>query len=292
MYDILSGIWCKDTCAARMRDDWTPENKTLGQCSITAFLVQDVFGGEVRGIPLKDGGIHCYNVVGGCTFDLTSEQFKDEVLSYADNPLQSREVHFADTDKRRRYYYLKTEFDKYIRHNADKVQPVKPPELTTLCYIESDGKYLMLHRVKKQNDINKDKYLGVGGHFMPGESPEDCLLREVLEETGLTLTSYRARGIVTFIYSDKEFDTFEQLKESGSYITEYMHLYTSDAYTGEITECDEGELVWIDKDKVYDLPIWEGDKVFFKLLENEDRFFSLKLVYSKDRLIFQNAVIS
>ena len=144
----------------------------------------------------------------------------------------------------------------------------KIPELTTLCYIEHDGKYLMLHRVKKEKDINKDKYIGVGGHFEYGESPDECLLREVKEETGLTLTSYRARGIITFVY--------------GQDVTEYMHLYTADGYTGDMLDCDEGELVWIEKEKVYDLPIWEGDKVFFRLLEEDKGFFSVKLVYSED----------
>ncbi len=107
LYDALSKLWCAETCAPRMRADWTPENKTLGQCSITAFLAQDIFGGEVRGI-LRDGGnYHCYNVVGDCLFDLTSEQFGDEVLDYTDNPIQLREVHFAKEEKRLRYEKLK-----------------------------------------------------------------------------------------------------------------------------------------------------------------------------------------
>ena len=139
------------------------------------------------------------------------------------------------------------------------------PELTTLCYIERDGKYLMLHRVKKQGDMNHDKYIGVGGHFEYGESPDECLRREVLEETGMTLVNYRARGIVTFSY--------------GEDVVEYMHLYTATA-DGEPCECDEGELVWVDIDRVCELPIWEGDKVFFRLLAENRDFFSLKLVYS------------
>ena len=142
----------------------------------------------------------------------------------------------------------------------------KTPQLTTLYYIEQDNKYLMLHRVKKENDINKDKYIGIGGHFEYGESPDECLLREVKEETGLTLTSYRPRGIITFVYGDD--------------VVEYMHLYTSEDFKGEIGACDEGELVWIDKDKVYDLNIWEGDRVFFRLLEENRVFFLLKLVYN------------
>lgn len=145
---------------------------------------------------------------------------------------------------------------------------MKTPELTTLCYLEQNGQYLLLHRVKKEKDINKDKYIGVGGHFLYGESPDECLCREVYEETGLTLTSHRARGIVTFVY--------------GEDVVEYMHLYTADGWRGEMRECDEGELVWIPKERVSNLPIWEGDKVFFQLLKEDVPFFSLKLVYTKD----------
>ena len=145
-------------------------------------------------------------------------------------------------------------------------------QLTTLCYIEKDGKYLMMHRVKKKNDINKDKWIGVGGHFEYGESPEECLLREVKEETGLTLLDYKARGIITFIY--------------GENVVEYMHLFTSDSFEGDLIECDEGELVWVPIDEVQNLPIWEGDMVFFKLLEERDDFFLLKLRYNEiDELV-------
>ena len=155
---------------------------------------------------------------------------------------------------------------------------IRQPELTTLCYIEKDGKYLMLHRVKKEQDINKDKYIGVGGHFEYGESPDECLMREVKEETGLNLLSYKSRGIVTFIYGDAA--------KPEERIVEYMHLYTADEYEGELIDCDEGELIWIDKSLVYNLPIWEGDKIFFRLLEEREDYFSLKLVYSQtDELI-------
>ena len=143
--------------------------------------------------------------------------------------------------------------------------------LTTLCYIEEDDKYLMLHRVKKENDVNKDKWVGIGGHFEEDESPEECLLREVREETGLQLISYRFRGIVTFI--------------SDRWDTEYMHLFTADRFTGIIAECDEGELCWVEKSKVYDLPIWEGDKIFFRLLDEREDFFSLKLRYEGEKLV-------
>ena len=143
--------------------------------------------------------------------------------------------------------------------------------LTTLCYIERDNKYLMMHRVKKEHDINKDKWVGIGGHFEPDESPEECLLREAKEETGLTLTDYRQRGIITFI-SDK-------------WQTEYMFLYTATGYEGKIGECNEGTLEWIDKEKVYDLPIWEGDKIFFRLMAEERPHFSLKLRYAGEELV-------
>ena len=142
---------------------------------------------------------------------------------------------------------------------------------TTLCYIEKENKYLMLHRTSKKKDGNKDKWIGVGGHFEKGESPEDCLLREVKEETGLELTSYQFRGIVTFI--------------SDEWPDEYMCLYSADKYTGDIGNCDEGELVWVEKGKIMDLNIWEGDKIFLKLLTENQPFFSLKLEYKGDKLI-------
>lgn len=147
---------------------------------------------------------------------------------------------------------------------------IKSP-LTTLCYIEQDGKYLMMHRVKKEQDVNEGKWIGVGGHFEQGESPEECLLREVKEETGLTLTSYRFRGIVTFT--------------SDEYPTEYMCLFTADGYEGTLKEeCTEGDLLWVDKEEVQNLKLWEGDKVFLKLLTEEAPFFSLKLTYVQDCL--------
>lgn len=143
---------------------------------------------------------------------------------------------------------------------------------TTLCYLERDGAYLMLHRVKKENDENRDKWIGVGGKFNNGESPFDCARREVFEETGLTLSSLKYRGIVTFV--------------SDEYGTEYMHLFTSDDFSGEIKpECDEGILEWVEKDKISKLNLWEGDKLFLELLKTENRFFSLKLTYSGDSLV-------
>ena len=144
--------------------------------------------------------------------------------------------------------------------------------LTTLCYIEKDDSYLMLHRVSKKNDINKDKWIGIGGHFQVNESPEECLLREAKEETGLTLTSYRFRGIVTFIT--------DGLEEA-----EYMHLYTADGFEGEMIACDEGTLEWVPKSKIPELNLWEGDLIFFKLLAEDAPFFSLKLVYQGDKLV-------
>lgn len=142
--------------------------------------------------------------------------------------------------------------------------------LTTLCYLEKDECYLMLHRVKKQVDVNKDKWIGVGGHFEEGESPEECLKREVLEETGLVLRSWKFRGLVTFLADGWE--------------TEYMCLYTSDDFEGDISSCPEGELEWIPRDMVLELNLWEGDRIFFRLLNEQQPFFSLKLCYQGDRL--------
>lgn len=142
--------------------------------------------------------------------------------------------------------------------------------MTTLCYIEAEDSYLMLHRVSKKNDVNKDKWIGVGGHFEEGESPEECLLREVCEETGLTLTSWRFRGIVTFTQE--------------GYGTEYMCLYTADGFKGEIRECEEGVLEWIKKDELLKLNLWKGDLIFLKLLKDDMPFFSLKLSYRGDEL--------
>lgn len=142
---------------------------------------------------------------------------------------------------------------------------------TTLCYVEQDGKYLMLLRNKKKQDENAGKWIGVGGKFEEGESPQDCLLREVQEETGLRLTQYRFRGIVTFV--------------SDRYETEYMHLFTAHGFEGELTACDEGELRWVEKDEVLSLPLWEGDREFLRLLREDAPFFSLKLVYQGDALV-------
>ena len=144
-------------------------------------------------------------------------------------------------------------------------------KMTTLCYIEQNDSYLMLHRISKQNDANKDKWIGIGGHFEENESPEECVLREVMEETGLTLLSYRFRGLITFV-SDK-------------WETEYMCLFTADEFEGELQDCDEGELCWVRKSDINSLNLWEGDKVFFRLLEERQEFFTLKLVYEGEKLV-------
>lgn len=143
--------------------------------------------------------------------------------------------------------------------------------LTTLCYIEKDDCYLMMHRVKKEKDINKDKWIGVGGHFEERESPEECLLREVKEETGLTLTSYRFRGLITFV--------------TDAQVYEYMCLYTADGFEGKLADCNEGNLEWVPKSRLGELKLWEGDYVFLRLLEERESFFSLKLCYEGDKLI-------
>lgn len=141
---------------------------------------------------------------------------------------------------------------------------------TTLIYIERGGSYLMLHRTKKENDCNHDKWIGIGGKFERGESPEECMLREAKEETGLTLTSYRYRGIVTFV--------------SDRWEPEYMHLFTADDFTGTLRTCDEGELAWIRKSDLLALPAWEGDRIFLRLLDEDVPFFSLKLRYDGETL--------
>ena len=143
--------------------------------------------------------------------------------------------------------------------------------LTSLLYLERDGKYLMLHRTKKERDINEGKWIGVGGKFEVDESPEECVIREAREETGLTLLSPAFRGIVTFV--------------SDRYPTEYMHLFTCTSFTGELRDCDEGELAWIEKSRVTSLPLWAGDRIFLELLAKDAPFFSLKLVYRGDDLV-------
>lgn len=144
--------------------------------------------------------------------------------------------------------------------------------LTTLCYLEKDGCYLMLHRTSKKQDQNKGKWIGVGGHFEPGESPTECLIREVREETGFSLTSWQMRGIITFVSPN-----------SG---TEYMFLYTADQFAGEMIECSEGELQWVRKEQVLDLNLWEGDPYFLRALMEERPFFTMKLEYDpEDRLL-------
>lgn len=144
-------------------------------------------------------------------------------------------------------------------------------KLTTLCYIEKDDKYLMIHRIKKKHDVNKDKWIGIGGKFERGESPEDCILRETKEETGLTLTSYRLRGVLTFMYNDDA-------------EMEYIFLYTADGFTGELADCNEGTLEWVPKTEINSLNLWEGDRIFHRLLDEEAPFFSLKLRYQDDLL--------
>lgn len=148
-------------------------------------------------------------------------------------------------------------------------------KMSTLCYIERDDKYLMLHRVFKENDVNKDKWIGVGGHFEFAESPEECLCREVFEETGYVISDYKFRGLITFVYGEK-----------GKEIVEYMHLFTARNVKGEHKNCDEGILEWIPKKDIFELDLWEGDRIFLRLLDERDDFFSLKLVYNdKDELI-------
>jgi len=142
---------------------------------------------------------------------------------------------------------------------------------TTLCYLDRDGQYLMLHRVKKENDASHDKWIGIGGKCEADESPDECMVREVKEETGLDIQRWQYRGIVTFI--------------SDIWPCEYMHLFTATEWSGTQTDCDEGDLQWVDKEKLFDLNLWEGDCLFLRLLmDPRQPFFSLKLTYRGDTL--------
>ena len=170
-----------------------------------------------------------------------------------------------------KYFILKiSQF--YVKIQPNDIKRGKTMKNTTRCYLEKDEKYLMLHRIKKVNDENRDKWIGIGGKLEPYESPFDGVRREVYEETGLTLTKVDYRGIITFC--------------SDLYGTEYMHLFTSCNFSGELTDnCDEGQLEWVEKGEVTNLPIWEGDKIFFDLINRSSSFFSLKLVYEGDKLV-------
>lgn len=145
---------------------------------------------------------------------------------------------------------------------------------SSICYIEKEEKYLMLHRTKKEKDINKEKWIGVGGKFEDKESPEDCIIREVKEETGLTLNSCKLRCIVTYVSKDWD--------------TEYMYVFTSDDFSGELIECNEGDLEWVDKNKIFELDLWEGDKIFLKKIQKDDTFFTMKFNYDGDKLLEYN----
>lgn len=175
---------------------------------------------------------------------------------------------------------------------GDFVWKEKLMNQTTLCYIEKDDAYLMLHRIKKKRDVNKDKWIGIGGHFEEGESPEECLLREALEETGLTLKKWQYRGIVTFYFREADSSTAKGSADpvaddshvSTQPLCEYMHLFTATEYEGTLIDCNEGELVFVKKEDVLSLNLWEGDRIFFDLLMKNEPFFSLKLSYVGNRL--------
>jgi len=157
-----------------------------------------------------------------------------------------------------------------IKTNDNSILEGTSVESTVLYYIKKDNKYLMLFRNKKENDLNEGKYMGIGGHIENDETPTDAVIREVKEETGLDLLSVKERGYILFINDDYQ---------------EEMYVFTSDSFKGELIECNEGELFWIDIDKVYDLPAWEGDKVFLDKLLKDEKYFNLELIYSKDKLI-------
>lgn len=145
--------------------------------------------------------------------------------------------------------------------------------VSTLCYLEKEDKYLMLLRNKKKHDVNEGKWIGVGGKCEKGESPEECVIRETFEETGIKLESLKMRGVLTF--------------SSEGWEDEYIFVYTSDKFSGTITDCNEGELRWIDKDKIMDLNLWDGDRIFLKIMLESDEFFSIKLSYKGDEIVDQ-----
>ncbi len=163
---------------------------------------------------------------------------------------------------------------RYMEEFLSKIKSKLRRTLTTLGYIEKDNRYLMLHRVKKENDLNKDKWVGIGGHFEGNETPDECMLRETREETGLTLTSYKHRGTVIFV--------------SDMWPREHMYLYTADGFEGEMIECNEGNLEWVPKKDILSLPLWEGDKAFLKLLDETDEFFVMRLEYKGETLVSCN----
>ena len=145
--------------------------------------------------------------------------------------------------------------------------------VSTLCYLEKDDKYLMLLRNKKEHDVNEGKWIGVGGKCEKGESPEECVIRETFEETGIKLENLKMRGVLTF--------------SSEGWEDEYIFVFTSDKFSGSITDCNEGELRWIDKDKIMDLNLWDGDRIFLKIMLESDEFFSIKLSYKGDEIVDQ-----
>lgn len=189
-----------------------------------------------------------------------------------------------------------------IRKGSERMEKERErSRLTTLCYVERGDAYLMLHRVKKENDVNKDKWIGIGGHFEAGESPEECIRREAMEEAGLTLERLRFRGIVTFCFQKPEAAesgrSLEEadggragaVSEDGNAVLwdewEYMCLFTAETDKDIVQECNEGELVWVKKDEIRNLELWEGDRIFFRLLQEEAPFFSLKLCYYGNELL-------
>ena len=191
----------------------------------------------------------------------TLQNLNDHLGAVQNGELRSRQFYVAKTHpasgkSRRRVLYCRSVI--FMKN-------------TSLCYIQRGDEYLMLHRVKKENDENRDKWIGIGGKFEPGESPEECMLREAFEETGLTISRWQYRGIVTFV--------------SDEFGTEYMHLFTADRFQGQLKDCDEGELAWIKKAELLRLTMWEGDRIFLRLLDSGEPFFSLKLCYQGEKLV-------
>ena len=247
LYDLLSAIWSRETCAPRYRGEWSEENKTLGQCSITAFLVQDIFGGEVYGVPLAGGGYHCYNVVNGVRFDLTSEQFGEEKLLYDDKYPQSRAEHFADEEKRNRYLMLKKALDEKLC--LSRGQAARGRREVVAALIRRGDRFMILQRPEGKARAGLWEF--VGGKAEAGESLQDALVRECREEIGVTVKVGAMYTDVTYDYPD---------------ISVHLTLFEATITSGEPTSLEGGAVAWITPGEIPNYTFCPADEPIVKRL--------------------------
>jgi len=238
LYDLLNGIWSRETCAPRLRPDWTPENRTLGQCSITSFLVQDIYGGEVYGVPLTSGGFHCYNVVDGVRFDLTSEQFGDEKLVYDDKYPQSRAEHFKDEEKHARYLLLKRELEKRI---APSGKQTERKEVVAALILR--GQRFMICR-RPEGKARAGLWEFVGGKAEKGETLAEALVRECREEIGVTVAVGDVYMTVTHDYPD---------------LSVHLTLFRAEIAEGEPEPLEHQSIAWITVAEIDDYDFCPAD---------------------------------